>query len=426
MCTPSAILRRVMDNSQLSARPDDEAANRNTREHDGPRCAGEEATTMTRLDGHAVCMALAELTATPIHHGTDLELLRDGGAYFPALLASVRRAEETVAVQVYRFHGGVTATNFADAFADRARAGVAVRVLIDDYGTGGMDRDLARLLADAGVSVRTYNPMTVQNALRLNQRNHRKLIAIDDTEAYIGGFNLDDVFSGSPEHPPWRENAVRIRGALVETIAASIDEAWSGARVGGARAVVPQCASSSLPHAQLLLSDHDHQRLRLALLHVLARARHSVNVSSAYFIPERDIAAALQSASRRGVHVRVLTAGAHNNIRVARLASHAVYGELLQDGVRIFEYRPAMLHAKTVTVDGMWCTVGSANLDACGLRFNLESQIATCDAGFVRAVSDSFSGDLLNADEVTAAAWQRRSIARRAGDHLARPLRFVL
>jgi cardiolipin synthase A/B len=381
---------------------------------------------MTRLDGHAICAELADLTDTQIHHGTELELLRDGDAYFPALLASVHRAERTVAVQMYRFHGGITATDFAGAFADRARAGVDVHVLIDDYGTGGMDRDLARLLADAGVRVRVYNPMTIQNALRLNQRNHRKLVAIDDKEAFIGGFNLDDVFSGSLEHPPWRENAVRIRGALVATIAASIDAAWGGSRLRGARAIDPGCASSSLPDVQLLLSDHNHQRLRVALLHVLARARHTVDLSSAYFIPERDIANALRSASRRGVQVRVLAAGAHNNIRLARVASHAVYGELLRDGVRIFEYRPTMLHAKTVAVDGMWCAVGSANLDACGLRFNLESQIATCNEGFVRVVSNSFSHDLRNADEVTAAVWQRRSIAHRVGDHLARPLRLVM
>ena len=317
---------------------------------------------MTVHSGHTICDALARLTGAPISDGNRLNLLRDGETYFPALLSAVHGARCSVSVQMYRFHGGMVATRFAHAFADRARAGVPVRVLIDDYGTGGMDRELATFLGSSGVDVRIYNPLRITNLCRLNRRNHRKLIVIDGREAFVGGMNLDDVFAGGAGKRAWRENAVHVRGPMARQIDAGISAAWSGRGPEASPYSSPRKMGLIASDAQLLLSDRGRSTLRTAYLHVIRTAVRSVHISTAYFIPESDLADALVRAARRGVDVRVLTTGAHNNIALARIGSHATYGPLLRGGVRIFEYRPAMLHAKSIIVDGKWCALGSANL----------------------------------------------------------------
>ncbi len=383
---------------------------------------------MTLGAGHPICDALAQSTGALITYGNRLRLLRDGGTFFPELLSAVQRARRTVSVQMYRFHGGGIATRLAHAFAERARAGVHVRVLIDDYGTGGMDRDLATLLAASGVELRIYNPLRLTRMRRVNRRNHRKLIVIDNSEAFVGGMNFDDVFSADEGKRAWRENAAHVLGPVSHEIDASISATWEEdgqpAR-WSAQAYLPENPLIR-SDAQLLLSSHERQTLRTAYLHVFRTAVRSVHLSTAYLVPEPDLAEALMEAARRGIDVRLLTTGAHNNIALTRAAGHATYGQLLRAGVRIFEFRPTMLHAKSIIVDGEWCALGSANLDACGFRFNLESQLATCDPTFVEKLQQSFHADTRESDEVTLDSWQRRPVAHRLRDSLVRPLRFLL
>lgn len=384
---------------------------------------------MTIRSGHAICVGLEHLTGVPITRGNQLGLLRDGGVYFPALLDAIRGARRSVSLQMYRFHGGVIATRFAHALADRARLGVQVRVLIDGYGTGGMEHELARVLAASGAAVRTYNPLRVTNFWRLHRRNHRKLLVVDGREAFGGGMNLDDVFAGSGTTAAWRENAVSVRGPLAAEIDASISVTWSGRDQPLDASSFAQSTSDEFggsSDAQLLLSDHQHQTLRITYLRVIRTAVRSIYVSSGYFVPEADLADALQRAAARGVDVRVLTTGVHNNLALARAGGHATYRMLLRAGVRIFEYRPTMLHAKSIIVDGEWCALGSANLDACGFRFNLESQIATCDETFVKELQQSYLSDAEEADEITFGAWRRRPFSKRVVDAVLQPLRRVL
>ena len=425
MWTPSTILPRVTDNSQLSSAVSrrhvgaEEAANLFSRPG---RCC------VTVPAGHTICTALARLTGAPIIERNRLGLLQDGGTYFPAILSAVQNARCTISVQMYRFHGGEIATRFAHAFAERARSGVQVRILLDDYGTGRMNGDLQGLLASAGVEVRIYNPLRLRNLRRLNQRNHRKLIVIDRSEAFVTGLNLDDVFMGSIDRRAWRENAVCVRGPLAREIDDSVRAAWSGrGRTGGVSArSLERGDAFNASDGQLLLSDHEQSTFRIAYLHVIRSAARSVHISTAYLVPEPDLADALVHAAQRGVDVRLLTTGAHNNIALARIGSHATYGVLLHGGVRIFEYRPAMLHAKSIIVDGKWSALGSPNLDAFGFRYNLESMLATCDAAFVEELQQSYLADTQEADEITFDDWCRRPLARRVGDIFVRPLRYLL
>jgi cardiolipin synthase len=356
--------------------------------------------------------------------GNRLELLWNGHAYFPALLSAIERARESVLVQMYRFHGGAIATEVATSLSRAAMRGLDVRVLIDAYGTGEMEHSVADLLTRSGVRVRTYNRMTIANIHRWQQRNHRKLIALDRAEAFIGGMNIDDVFMCGTNGRAWRENAVRICGPLAATIRSAIEHAWHDDNA--LKRPVRKPLDPMSGDAQLLLASHDRPMIRRSYLHAIRAAVQSVHVSSAYFIPPSDVATALIDARQRGVDVRVLTTGAHNNIALARIGSRATYAPLLRAGVRIFEYRPTMLHAKSIIVDGAWCALGSANVDACGLQFNLEAQLATCDAAFVDDLQQSYCDDLAEASEITIEAWRERPWWARVGDVLARPLRYVV
>jgi cardiolipin synthase A/B len=376
--------------------------------------------------GHACCEALAAITSAPIVEGNALRLLRDGDVFFPEFLAAVRSAQSTIAVQIFRFHGGRIASEFAAAFAERARSGVQVRVLIDAYGTGAMDRSIQSVLTAAGVELRVYHPIHLRALHRAYQRSHRKIIVVDGRDAFLGGMNLDDAFAGGPNARRWRENAVHARGPLASAVDASIDEAWA-ALSGARRSLVARSSAPLGPsHAQLFLSEHGGSTMRDVFLHSIASAQRAVHITSAYLIPEPDVSAALAAAARRGVEVQLLTTGAHNNIAVARLASRATYARLLGAGVRIFEYRPTMLHAKSIVVDGSWCSLGSANVDACSLRRNLEANIGTCDAAFVAEVERSFAVDVEESDEVMPASWRTRPFLQRAAEAATIPLRSLL
>lgn len=374
------------------------------------------------------CVEVARLTGTSIVAGNQLRLLRDGGEYFPLLTQAIERAERSILLQMYRFQGGTIATRVAHALAERARAGVTVWVLIDDYGTGGMEPQLANLLCASGVALRVYNPFRMMNLWNVNRRNHRKLLAIDATVAFIGGMNLDDVFAGSDAKRPWRENAVSVHGPVARVIGESVVAAWAGGDQSEApRPLMSQPVTlAGTSDAQLLLSSPERLTLRAAYLHVIGTARRSIFISSAYLVPQPVLAEALQDAAKRGIDVRVLTTGEHNNIALARMAGQATYGPLLRAGVRIFEYLPTMLHAKSIIVDGTWCALGSANLDACGFRFNLEAQLASCDEAFVKELEQSFLADAEEATEITWDVWKRQPVSRRVANVVLQPLRHIL
>jgi cardiolipin synthase A/B len=377
-------------------------------------------------NGHARCEALAALTGAKIVEGNELRLLRDGDVFFPAFLTAVRSARRTIAVQMFRFHGGEIARKFAEAFAERARSGVRVRVLIDAYGTGTMDPSIRSVLTAAGVELRVYNPIQFHALHRAYRRSHRKIIAVDERVAFLGGMNFDDAFAGGNGLRRWRENAVHICGPLAGTLEASIDATWM--RTAGM--AVPARVLSSDPggssHAQLFLSEHGSGTMRDVFLHAVGSAQRSIYITSAYLIPESDISSGLVTAAQRGVDVQLLTTGSYNNITLARLASHATYAPLLAAGVRIFEYGPTMLHAKSIVVDSEWCTFGSANVDACSLRHNLEANVGTCDATLVAEAESAFATDVANAHEMPSADWRRRPLSQRVAELATLPLRSLL
>jgi cardiolipin synthase len=346
----------------------------------------------------------------PWRPGNNFELLCDGRMYFPRMLDAIAHAREYVLLEIYLFESGVVASRFIDAFAQAAGRGVTIKVLSDDFGASGLTRiDRDRLHA-AGAELAFYNPLRYRKLLANAFRDHRKLLIVDGTVAFVSGTGLTDEFD-DPHHPQrsWRETAVRITGPVLADWVALFDRAWRHhARSALALPPVPANAMADgmrgrvVPASRLAIQD-----IRRSLYRRVRNAEHRVWLSTAYFVPSRKLLRAFMRAARQGADVRLLLPGPHTDHPAVRHAGRRYYARLLRHGVRVFEYQPRFLHAKTLLCD-RWVSVGSSNFDRWNLRWNLEANQEVDDQRFTDAVAAMFVADFEESVEIDLAHWRRR------------------
>jgi cardiolipin synthase len=378
--------------------------------------------------GHRLCETFASIADAPIRHGNVLELLCDGSTFLPAILQDIERASKSINVQLYTLRAGSLADRFIDALTAAASRGVVTNVLIDAVGSRLLPRRISDALHASGVRLHIFNPISLVRFAKINDRAHRKVIVVDGTVGYIGGMSIDDVFAGNEKSRCWRETMLRTTGPIVVDLQAAFLDTWESAtRSALDRAqYFANRAAEGTADSQLILSSRRTPHARRLFLAALHHAQRSAYISNAYVIPDDDTILAITDAARRGVDVRILMPGETNNVAAARHASCAIYEELLAAGVRIFEYQPAMLHAKTIVVDSVWCSVGSTNLDARSLLYNDEANLNTCDLTFTAQMESAFLADLHDAAEITLMAWRGRPRFRRALELVARSIRQLL
>ena len=385
------------------------------------RAPGGGAMPAVADPGFARTVAL--YSGAALTEGNAVEVLTDGDGTYPRLWADLRAARRLVAVQLYYSQPGAVADTMARVLAERARAGVRVLVVLDAFGSQNLPPRWFDTLRTAGAEVVKLRRMRWYKLDRATRRSHVRAITVDGAVGYAGGFGLADYWQGDGRTPgEWRETNVRFRGPAVAQLQAAFGAAWAeatgellvgdgvypppndgvadgaaGGAAGGVRAALVHTAppAGSTPAERLLALS-------------IAGARRTLYVTNAYFLPDDDFRRLLCGAAGRGVDVRVLTAGARTDIETVYYASRARYAELLGCGVRLYEYRPAMIHAKTLVADGLWATVGSMNFDNRSLALNDEATLVALDPGVGRALDSLFRADLRYADEVTAAAFARR------------------
>ncbi|HYB33947.1 MAG TPA: phospholipase D-like domain-containing protein [Steroidobacteraceae bacterium] len=358
-------------------------------------------------------------TGWPWRTGNSFRLLDGGGQFFPAMLAAIDAASESVLLEMYLVRSGVVATRFIAALAEAVRRGARVCVVLDAFGALGLTgADRRRLLA-AGVELRLFNPLRLRNRLANLLRDHRKLLLADGRTSFVGGAGLTDDFAGGPRGP-WREVMVQIEGPVVADWHRAFARTWR--RCGPELAVAAPPASPA--HAggaagRLSLSEA-RQRSVLAngVLRRIDGAARRAWIMSAYFVPSRRFRKALRRAARRGVDVRLLVPGARTDHPWVRHASRRFYGKMLRNGVRIFEYQPHMLHAKVILCDD-WASVGSSNLDRWSFRWNLEANQEVADARFADTVAALFERDLLVSRPISSRHWRRRAWLDRLRERIA-------
>ncbi|WP_126447572.1 cardiolipin synthase ClsB [Sterolibacteriaceae bacterium J5B] len=361
--------------------------------------------------------------------GNRITLLETGAQYFPALLAAIDAAQHSIQLETYIFAADTTGRAVSTALAAAAQRGVAVRVLVDGFGARDFPDGVGREIVSAGGQVEIYRPELARLSLRRNRlrRLHRKLAVIDGRLAFVGGINIIDD-EDTPGLGPRFDYALRIEGPLVAPICASMLHLWrlvDWARLGRRppKAPLDPCgqpaAIGDVAAAFVVRDNLRHRRdIEQAYLEALTGARRDVLIANAYFLPGRRFRHALIDAARRGCHVTVLLQG-QVEYALLHYATQALYGQLLDNGIRIFEYRKGFLHAKVGAIDGDWATVGSSNIDPFSLLLAREANVIIEDGRFTDLLRASLERAIReDAVEITAAEFRRRG-------RLARTLRWL-
>jgi cardiolipin synthase A/B len=351
--------------------------------------------------------------------GNRARLLKNGVEIFPAMTRAILDARESVNLETYLYRDDEAGRQFADAMIAAARRGVQVRLLVD--GWGGHLGSLKKPLEEAGVMVRTYRPVRLFTIYKVGKRTHRKLLIVDGRIGFTGGIGIDDRWLGDARDTnQWRDTEVEVEGPVVAQMQAIFSEDWTyttGEILAGER-FYPQIEPGGRLLAQAIKASRGDSSSLAKMLYYVAiqSAARSIHIQNAYFLPDKQVREALVRAVARGVDVEVMVPGMHIDLPMVRLASRLHYGELLEGGVKIYEYQPTMLHNKTMVVDGLYSTIGSINLDTRSMLKNEEESLAFYDAGFAREMEQMFREDLKYCDRVTYAKWDHRGLAARLAE----------
>ncbi len=364
----------------------------------------------------------------PWRSGNHFQLLDDNERFFERMLQTIESATAYVLLEMYLVESGIIAGRFVEALGRAARRGIRVCVIFDGFGSLGLGAAYRRTLIEAGVELRTFNPIALRARLQNFLRDHRKLLLVDGNTAFTGGAGLTDEFAiPGPPGQPWRDLMVEISGPVVADWQRAFDRTWrrSGAELGLAvPSVFPPLAegadgrvSLSEARARSMLANGVVRRIQLA--------RERAWIMSAYFVPSRRFRKALRGAARRGVDVRLLVPGPRTDHPWVRQAARRFYGKMLRSGVRIFEYQPRMLHAKMIISDD-WVSIGSSNLDRWSFKWNLEANQEVQNAAFAAIAVAVFEGDCAQSEILSRRSWPQRAWIGRLQERIAGVLERML
>jgi cardiolipin synthase len=368
---------------------------------------------------------LAHVNGFPSTTGNAVAVLPDGTSFFPVLLEVIAGAQHHLHLEFYIWNRDRAGIMVRNALVQAAQRGVQVRVLVDEMGSLWLRRSFFKPLVAAGGQFSWFHTFSPRRGrFHLNLRNHRKLVIADGSTALTGGMNIGDEYWGGNAAPPHRDLAVRLRGPVVSQLAAIFAQDWlfsTGQAVSDA-AYYPPAAACGNVAAQVVpgAPDNDIDEIQLTTLALLHRARERIRLMTPYFVPEPPLLAALQLAAMRGVDVAILVPQKCDHFYLTHVM-RSYYDDLLPHGVRIFEYRPRLLHAKVVTVDGRWMMTGSANLDIRSLRINFELNVLAGCPETTSTVDRFFEINAREAHEVTQAAYQQRPLRHKIAEAVFRP-----
>ena len=360
----------------------------------------------------------------PLLRGGTAELLQNGDRFYPAMLEAIRGARHSVNFEVYIFESDEIGREFIEAFKERARAGVEVRLLLDAFGSWRLKRAHRRELLDAGVRLEFFRPATLRNLVRIYRRTHRRAIVIDGRIGFTGGAAVSNKWRGDTRTPKeWRDSMTRVTGPLVSGVQSAFAANWvyvCGEVIAGPRFYPPAENGGPACGLSVVSSPSDAQQpIRMLIWLSFVNARRRLWIASSYFIPDLQLRKAVMDRARAGVDVRVLVPGNHTDAIPVQYTGRGYYEELLKAGVRIFEYQASMMHAKTVVVDDGWALVGSANMDERSMEINEENLLGIAESDFARSAAEDMEKDFDRSREIQLEAWRRRPLYQRALEKVA-------
>lgn len=347
--------------------------------------------------------------------GNRVTVFTDGPAFYPAMLDAIRAARETINLECYIFKKGRIGTQFVDALAERARAGVRVTIVLDAIGSLGAFREAALPLREAGCRVEAYQAITWYRLGRLNNRTHRELLVVDGHVAFVGGAGVADWWA-YPEgrRPYWRDMMARVEGPVVTDIQGIAAENWlecCGEILTGPETYKAHERANGVSAFVVKSSPSDRSTVSRVLFQTLIEgANGRVRIGTPYFLPDKAFRQALIRTARRGVEITVVVPGSHTDQRWVRLASRRMYGQLLEAGIRIHEYEPGMTHVKMLVVDDLWSAIGTTNLDNRSFEHNDEMNLVCRDAAVAARLTEDHVADIARSRPVTLDAWRSRPV----------------
>ena len=367
-----------------------------------------------------------QLSGSPLMTGNNVKLLIDGPTTYKSMYAAIQGAKHHINMETYSIEDDEVGRRFAAALIEKQKQGVQVNLIYDSIGSGATPEEFFKSLIDSGVNVPEFNPvnpLTLRKKLELG-RDHRKLLVVDGQIAFVGGVNISSVYSSgsfrsrssTKDTQPWRDTHLRIEGPVVSDFQKLFLATWEKQkgkplaskyffpRIGRRGNEVVRAIGSS--------PDESYSLIYVTLLSAMNSAETYAYVTTAYFVPDPRLLAALKGAVQRGVDMRLLLPGKTDSSLVF-YASHAYYDELLSAGVKIYEREGALLHAKTALIDGVWSTIGSTNLDWLSLEHNQEINAVILGQEFGTQMKALFDEDIKSSRLVTLEKWRQRPIIMR-------------
>src|SRR6185437_11500560 len=355
--------------------------------------------------------------------------LKNGVEFYPAMLEAIRAARQAINVEFYGFAPGEVSRRFLDALSERARAGVDVRVILDAIGSFRTSNSYFDGLRSAGGKICWYHPLRWNTWPDLNQRTHRKLIVIDGNTGFIGGAGIADHWLHATRGgPAWRDTVFRVDGGACAGLISTFSENWleaSGEILSGPRQFGFRSTSEGAECFVVIGTPRGGGTGARVLFQALIHsARHSIRITTPYFLPDPSARRAFVEARRRGVQVRILTAGPHIDHPFIHKLSHRATLDLIRAGAEIYDYLPSMIHAKLMTIDGQWSVIGSTNFDHRSFALNDEVNLAILDRDVAAVIDSDFADDLKCSRRLTEDMLSHRSPLAAFDNVVGRALRF--
>ena len=390
----------------------------------GEKQIRQQIPRLYSIDDPQFTRTLGVALGPPIVGGNRFRAYQNGDEIFPAMVAAIRGAKKSISFETYIYWSGEIGKQFADALAERARAGVKVNVMIDWVGSAKINNGFVAEMKDAGVDIQRFHPQQWYSIHRFNNRTHRKLLIVDGRIGFTGGVGIAEQWTGhAQDKEHWRDSHYMIEGPAAANMQATFMDNWikvTGAVLHGEE-YYPEPVSVGNGAAQVFSSSPSGGSESMKLMYLLAitAARRSINLSSAYFVPDELSRGALVAALKRGVRVRIITPGPNTDVETVRRASRALWGELLEAGAEIYEYVPTMYHCKVMIVDEKFVSVGSTNFDPRSFELNDEANLNIFDGAFAREQNATFEKDVAQSRKISFEQWKARPWTSKLWEHTA-------
>ncbi len=348
----------------------------------------------------------------------EVKVLTNGDKIFPEMLKAIRGARQTITFETFIYWGDSIGEEFANALIERVQTGVKVHVLLDWLGSIKMEQKQLDKMQAVGVEIERYHKPHWSHLARLNNRTHRKLLIIDGKVGFTGGVGIADQWRGDAKNPnEWRDTHFLVHGPVVGQMQAVFMDNWikSKGSVLHDERYFPELKKAGNMSAQMFSSSPSGGGDSMVLMYLMAitAAQDSINLSSAYFVPDELLTHALTTAAKRGVKIRIITPGEHIDTDLVRRASRAGWGDMLQANVQIAEFTPTMYHCKVLIVDNYMVSVGSTNFDNRSFRLNDEANLNILDKNFAAEQTQIFESDWSNSHPITYQQWLKRPFSEK-------------